>query len=177
DRERAKWVEEEIRSFYLTVKPSYRLDIQDVPPANLKAEENIKDANELFQLALTYKGKGTGNDYILNQRRAELVFQEILTKHKTSDKIADVAYELGTLYESKAFAQYDRAAAYYERSAQWKKGTDSDARLRAARLYDYKLGERTRAIEMYREVIAHDTAPERIKESDKRLAELLSTRK
>ena len=177
DRERAKWVEEEIKAFHLTSKPSYRLDIQDVPPKDLKPEENIKEANDLYQLSMTYKNKGSGNEYTLNQRRAEIVLQEIIQKYRTSDKLADVAYELGELYESKAFRQFDRAAAYYERAFQWRKGTRTDARLRAARLYDKQLGERTKAIEMYREVIAHDTDPERLKEADKRLAELLSTRK
>jgi tetratricopeptide (TPR) repeat protein len=177
DRERARWVEEEIRAFHLISKPSYRLDVMDVPPATLKAEQNIKEANDLFAYAMSYKDKGVGTELTLNQRRAEIILQEILAKHPTSDKIADVAYELGTLYEGKAFRQYDRAAAYFERSSQWRKGSSNDARLRAARIYDARLSERTKAIEMYKEVIAHDTDPARMKEADRRLAELLSTRK
>lgn len=177
DRERARWVEDEIKAFHLIAKPSYRLDVMDVPPATLKPEQNVKEANDLFQLAMSYKGKGAGTDLILNQRRAEILLHDILTKHPSSDKIADVAYELGDLYEGRSFRQYDRAAAYYERSGQWRKGTSTDAYIRAARIYDTKLSERTKAIEMYKEVIAHDTDPARMKEADKRLAELLSTRR
>lgn len=177
DKERAKWVEEELKSFHLMNKPSYRLDIADVPPPTLEAKANRPEANNLFRVAKDYKGKGTGTDYTLNQRRAEIVFQELLAKYPDSDKIADVAYELGELYESRSFKQYNRAAAYFERAYQWRKGTSTDARLRAARLYDKQLGERTKAIELYRDVMAHDADKDRMKEAEKRLAELTSTRK
>ncbi|OWK45120.1 tetratricopeptide repeat protein [Fimbriiglobus ruber] len=177
DAERAKWVEDELRAFHLATKPSYRLDILDVPPATLEAKANIKEANDLYKLAMEYKDRGLGTDYVLNQRRAELLLQEILQKHPTSDKIADVAYQLGELYEGRAYRQYDRAAAYYERSYQWRKGSHSDARMRAARIYDKQLKERSRAIELYREEIANDTDAGRIKEAEKRLGELTANKK
>jgi TolA-binding protein len=172
DRERAKWVEEELKTFHLMTKPSYRLDIADVPPPTLEAKANIKEANELFIEAMKYKDKGAGSEYLLNQKRAELLLREILDKHPTSDKIADVAYQLGELYEGRAFKQYDRAAAYFERAYQWRKGTRTDARLRAAQIYDRNLNERSKAIELYRDHIAHDTDVERIKLAEKRLADI-----
>lgn len=172
DRERARWVEEELKAFHLMTKPSYRLDIADVPPPTLEAKANIKEANELFIEAMRYKDKGSGTDYQLNQKRAELLLREILDKHPTSDKIADVAYQLGELYEGRAFKQYDRAAAYFERAFQWQKGSRTDARLRAAVIYDKQLNERTKAIELYREHIANDTNVERIKLAEKRLADI-----
>ncbi len=177
DKERAKWVEEELKGFHLLGKPSYRLDVQDVPPPTLEAKENIKDANDLYKQAMDYKGRGFGTDHLLNQRRTELLLREILEKYPTSDKIADVAYELGDLYEGKAFKQYGRAAAYFERAFQWRKGSITDARMRAAKLYDKTLNERAKAIELYRDVIAHDTDDGRIKEAEKRLAELTSIRR
>ena len=176
DRERAKWVEDELKTFHLAWKPSYRLDILDVPPAGLEAKVNVKEANDLYKAAMEYKDRGFGTDYVLNQRRCELLLQEILQKHPNCDKIADVAYQLGDLYEGKAYKQYDRAAAYFERSYQWRKGGRTDARLRAARLYDHQLNERSRAIELYREIIANETEPAAIKEAERRLAELTSGR-
>ena len=177
DKERARWVEEELKAYHLAAKPSYRLDVQDVPPPTLEARTNIKEANELFKQAMDYKGRGFGTEYLLNQRRSEILLREILEKYPTSDKIADVAYELGDLYEGKAFKQYARSAAYFERAFQWRKGSRTDARMRAAKLYDKTLNERAKAIELYRDVIAHDTDDGRIKEAEKRLAELTSTRK
>jgi hypothetical protein len=172
DRERAKWAEDELKAFHLVWKPSYRLDILDVPPPTLEPKVNVKEANDLYKLAMEYKDKGFGTDYLLNQRRAELVLQEILQKYPNCDKIADVAYELGDLYEGRAFKMYDRAAAYFERAAQWRKGSRTDALMRAARLYDRPLNERAKAIELFRQEIATDTDQARIKEAEKRLAEL-----
>jgi TolA-binding protein len=173
DTQRAKWAEDELKSYHLAWKPSYRLDILDVPSKDLEPKENVKEANDLFKLAKQYKDKGgSGPEYVLNQRRAELLYQDILSRYPTSDKIADVAYELGELYEGKAFRQYDRAAAYFERSYQWGKGGRADGRMRAARLYDRNLTERSKAIELYRDVVQSDTDAARIKEAERRLAEL-----
>ena len=175
EKEKAKWVEDELRGFHLIAKPAYRLD--DVPSAKLDGKENIKEANDLFRAAMQYKDKGFGTDYILNQRRAEILLQELLAKYPTSDKISDAGYDLGDLYEGRAYKQYARAAIFFERSSQWRKSGRTDARLRAARLYDKQLGDRNKAIELYREVVAHDTDAERIKEAERRLSELTGSRK
>src|SRR5262249_6488405 len=133
--ERMRWAEEELRQYHRIAKQAYRLEL-DVPVPTLRGDHNIAEANELYRRALTYKDKGWGTDYIDNQRRAELLFQQILTNYPQSDKIDDAAYQLGDIYESKANKMYRRAAVYYERCFQWNPQTQFDARLRAARLYD-----------------------------------------
>lgn len=177
DKQRVEWAEQELMAFHVMFKPSYNLDVQDAFPPTLEASVNIKEANDLFKHALEYKGKGLGNDYMLNMRRAELLFREILEKYPNSDKIGETAYQLGEIYESRAYRQYDRAARYYERSFQWVKGSRSDARLRAAVLYDRYLNERTKAIELYRSVVENDVDAERIKTAQKRLDELTGGKK
>jgi hypothetical protein len=177
DKQRSQWTEQELMGYHLLFKPSYNLDVKDVPPATLEAKTNIREANELYRSAMEYKGRGFGNDYVLNQRRAEVLLREILDKYAASDKISDVAYQLGDIYESKAFKQYDRAARYFERSFQWKKGISTDARLRAATLYDRQLNDRSKAIELYRDEIAHDTDADRIKQAEKRLSDLVGQKK
>ncbi len=174
---RSQWTEQELMGHHMLFKPSYNLDVKDVPPPSLEAKVNVREANELYRIAMEYKGKGFGNDYILNQRRTEILFREILEKYPNSDKIGDVAYQLGDLYEGKAYKQYDRAAKYFERSFQWVRGSRTDARIRAATLYDKQLNERAKAMDLYRDVIAHDTDPERIKKAETRLAELSGQRK
>lgn len=171
DLERAKWAEEELRQFHRISKQAYRLEL-DVPPPTLQAAYNIPEANELYRKAMTYKDKGWGVDYIDNQRRAELLFQQLLTNYPQSDKIGDTAYQLGDIYESKSYHQYRRAAQYFERCFQWNPNTLWDARLRAARLYDRQLAERARAMELYREITTHETDPKRLQEAQKRLTEL-----
>jgi tetratricopeptide (TPR) repeat protein len=175
DLERSKWVEEELREFHRINKKAYSLEL-DVPPPTLQANQNIPDANELFRRAMAYKDKGYGTDYIDNQRRAEILLQQLLTQYPQSDKIGEAAYQLGDLYEGRAFKQYRRAAHYFERAFQWHPNTQNDARLRAARLYDKHLMERQKAIELYRDVTAHDTDPKRIDEAKRRLTELSAKR-
>ena len=177
DREHAKWAEDELRAYHLHTKRSYRLDIQDVPPPTLEAKVNVREANDLYREAMEYKDKGYGTDYVLNERRAEIRLQEILSKYPNCDKIADVAYQLGDLYEGSAYKEYARSAAYFERAHQWKRGTQGDALLRAARIYDRRLTDKAKAIEAYREVTTHDTDPARLKEAERRLGELTGAKK
>jgi tetratricopeptide (TPR) repeat protein len=171
DIERAKWAEEELIQYHRIHKHAFVLDL-DVPPPGLKASLNIKEANELFRKAIAYKDKGWGTDYLDNQRRAELLLQQILTLYPESNKIGEVAYQLGDIYESSVNHDYRRAALYFERSYQWNPNTTSDGRLRAARLYDKHLSERSHAMEIYRDVTTHETDPKRIQEAEKRLGDL-----
>ena len=171
DLERMRWAEEELKQYHRVAKHAFILDL-DVPPPNLNGHTNVTEANKLFTWAMQYKDKGFGTDYIDNQRRSELLFQEILTKYPQSDKIADVAYMLGDIYESKAYRMHYRAVEYYHRCYQWNPKTTHEARIRAARIYDKQLNNRTKAIEVYREVTTHETEPRRIEEATKRIAAL-----
>lgn len=171
DMERARWAEDELLQFHRITKQAFRIDME-LPPPNLQGNYNIPEANELYKEAMTFKDKGWGADYIDNQRRAEKLLQQLLTDHPQSDKISDAAYQLGDIYESKANREYDRAAHYFERCFQWNPKTQFDARLRAARLYERNLNERSHAIEIYQEIVNHETDPKRIEEAQKRLADL-----
>jgi tetratricopeptide (TPR) repeat protein len=175
DMERAKWAEEELLQFHRINHQAFKLDM-DVPPASLRPSVNIPEANKLYTQAMSYKDHGWGTDYNDTQRRTEILLQQILTLYPQSTKISDVAYELGDVYESKAFRQYGRAALYFERCFQWNPTTHFDARLRAARIYDRHTQERVKAIEMYREVKNHETDPKRLAEADKRLTDLVGQR-
>jgi tetratricopeptide (TPR) repeat protein len=176
DIERAHWAEDELIQFHRILKHPYRLEL-DVPPPTLDASANVPEANELYRRAIVFKDKGMSTAYIDNQRRAELLLQQLLTNYPQSDKISDAAYQLGDLYESKAFRQYPRAASYFERCFQWNPKTHFDARLRAARLYDRYLNDRNRAMEIYREVSNRETDAKRVEEAQKRLTELGNPRR
>jgi len=171
DMERARWAEEELLQFHRINHQAFKLEL-DVPPPSLRPSVNITEANKLYTQAMSYKDHGWGNDYIDNQRRAEILLQQLLTQYPQSTKISDVAYQLGDVYESKAFRQYHRAALYFERCFQWNPNTQFDARIRAARIYDRHTQERVKAIDLYKEVKTHETDPKRIAEADKRLADL-----
>ena len=175
DKERARWAEEELKHFHRGPKHAFIIELA-VPPPNLNGNQNIPEANKLFTWAMQFKDKGWGLDYTDNQRRAELIFQEILTKYPQSDKISDVAFMLGDIYESKAYKQYYLAVEYYQRCYQWNSKTTHEARLRAARIYDKNLQNRMKAIDLYKEVTTHETDPRRIQEAQRRITELSGTK-
>ena len=175
DAERAKWAKEELIQYHRISKQAFRLDL-DVPPPTLVGQTNIPEANKMFTAAMEYKDKGWGTEYIDNQRRAEIMFQKLLTEYPQSNKIDEAAYQLGDIYDSKAYKHYRRSAAYFERCFQWNPKTTSDARIRAARIYDKHLADRSRAIEIYREITTHETDAKRIAEATKRLQELSGAR-
>jgi hypothetical protein len=179
DTERAQWAGDELTQYHRILKQAYRLEL-DVPPPTLQGLQNINEANELFRQALAFKdnsGLPWTSRYVDNQRRAELLFQQLLSNYPQSDKIDSAAYQLGEIYEGNAFKQYRRAAQYFERCFQWNPKTHLDARLRAAHLYDQNLQERTRAIELYREIVTRETDPKRIAEANKRLTDLSTAKK
>lgn len=171
DIEKAKWSEEELLNYHRIPKQAYLLEL-DVPPPTLQANDNIPEANEMYRRAMLYKDKSWGQEYVDNQKRAEILLQQILSSYPNSDKISDAAYQLGDIYESRPYKQYGRSALYFERSFQWNPRTQLDARLRAARIYDKFLTERNRAIELYREVATRELDPKRVAEAQKRITEM-----
>lgn len=171
DKERERWAKEELIHLHRIPKHAFILDL-DVPPPNLNGYTNVTEANKLFTWAMQFKDKGIGTDYIDNQRRSELLFQEVLTKYPHSDKISDVAFMLGDIYESKAYRMPYRAVEYYHRCYQWNPKTSYEARIRAARIYDRQLNNRTKALEIYREVMTHEIDQRRQLEAQKRINEL-----
>ena len=174
DIEHVRWVEEELLSYHRISKRAYRLEL-DVPPPTLTPNQNNGEANDLFRRAVAFKSKGWGTESDDNYRRAELLFQQLITLYPQSDKLSDTAYHLGEIYESRAFKQYRRAAIYYERSFQWNPQTTNEARLKAARLYDRTLSDHSKAIQLYRDEITHTADPKRLEEAQKRLHDLGST--
>ncbi|MBI3822586.1 MAG: hypothetical protein HY289_07900 [Planctomycetes bacterium] len=174
DKEREAWAKEELVGFHRIPKHAFILHLV-VPPPNLKGNTNVPEANKLFTWAMGYKDKGIGLEYTDNQRRAEVIFQEILTKYPQSDKISDVALMLGDIYESKAYRMYYLAVEYYQRSWEWN-SKPSEARIRAARIYDRQLKNRTKALELYKDVKEHDVDPRRHQEADRRIVELSGTK-
>jgi tetratricopeptide (TPR) repeat protein len=76
-------------------------------------------------------------------------YNQLIREYPTSDKIDDAAFKAGRIYEF--FDDYEIALLYYKRTYQWNENTFNPARYRAARILDYKLGDRNEALKLYRE--------------------------
>lgn len=171
DVERRKWAEMELLNFHRVPQPAYIIDL-DVAGPGLRCDQNVAAANELYRKAMTYKGHGFGAEYQDNLIRCELLLQQLLAQYPTSNKCSDAAYQLGDIYEGRKPPQYRRAAIYYERCVEWNSNTQFDARLRAARIYDRHLSERSKATELYKAVLASETDERRRQEAQRRLSEI-----
>jgi TolA-binding protein len=171
DAERRKWAETELVNYHRVPQPAYIIDL-DVAGPGLKPDQNVPAANELYRKAIAYKGKGFASEYQDNLIRCELLLQQLLAQYPSSNKCSDSAYYLGEIYENRKPPQYRRSATYFERCVQWNPNTQLDARLRAARLYDRQLSDKARAVELYKDVLAHETDERRRQEAERRLGDL-----
>ena len=72
-----------------------------------------------------------------------------------TDKIDDAAFFAGEIYKE-YFNDNLRAVQYYQRCWEWNPQTDHPARFQAAVVYDYRLHDRDRALELYQQVLEHE---------------------
>ena len=132
----------------------------EMPPAGLRPVQVIPEAQQMFDQAvkLHRQGKGLipalGTSYS-KQRRALLLFLNLVNKYPQSTNIAEAAYYIAEIYKE-YFDENIRAVGWYLRAVQWDPNLTKPARFQAAVVSDYRLYNRTQAIELYRQVIQHE---------------------
>ena len=134
----------------------------EIPPAEMKPETVVPEADAMFKEALSLHRQGKGllpglTDYN-KQRQALMKFLKLVHKHPRSTKIALAAYYIAEIYKE-YFNENVRAVHWYERAWQWDPNVPEPARFQAATVYDIRLHNFTRAVECYRQALQHD--PER----------------
>lgn len=174
-REKLDWAEKELTAFHLVVKHPYILEL-DLPSKDLKADQSIPTANNIFRLALDWMNQKMTMDRGDNLKRAELLFRRMIHDYPNSDKLDDACYYLGEIYESRYFNQPRRAVAFYERAIHYNPDTRLPGRIRAAKLYDEALNNSQRAVELYQDVLRREVDPEQTREATKRLETLVNRR-
>lgn len=125
----------------------------EMPPPQIEPAENIPAANRLYDEAEALYEKGVKSppwfDYS-EQRRALELFQEFVRTYPRSTRVAMAAYCIGDLYR-RYFDEPYLAALWLQRAWTWDPYVPRPARFQAARLYDFALGDRKRALELYRQ--------------------------
>lgn len=121
---------------------------------DLSPKRSIAEAETLFRDGLNYYRQFAWPWQKADRyRSAILKFTELIRKHPESDRIDDAAYYLGRCYEKKSIGEYRRAVAWYERAYNWNPQNEHDLCYRIARIYDYKLGHRDKALVYYHLVV------------------------
>ncbi len=130
----------------------------EVPPASLKPIEVIPEANAMYDKAYDLYRSGkilpAVTDY-KKERQALLLFKELVRTYPQSDKIALSAYHIGEILKE-YFDEDLRAVQWYERAWQWDPNITKPARFQAATVYDYRLQDKAKAVELYRAAIQHE---------------------
>ena len=101
------------------------------------------------------------------------VFRDLITTYPSSDKIDDAAFLCGEIHKEYLAGQEEIAVRWYERTWAWNKDTQHPARFQAAVVYDFRLHDRDRALELYQAVSQNPNAdPANIRFSTRRIQAL-----
>lgn len=133
----------------------------EIPPADVKPIEVIPQADKMFAqgVALYQEGKGLLHMFITTdykkERQALLILVDLIQRYPRSTKVAQAAFYIAEIYKE-YFNENVRACQWYERAWQWDPSITLPARFQAAVINDYRLYNRAKAIELYRQVIQHE---------------------
>lgn len=125
----------------------------------MKPTQSIPEADALYEDGLGHlKAGGHGIPVFFNEDRMKLAmdrFLKLIREYPTSDKIDDAAFYCGEIYKE-YFNDNEHAVQYYEAAVRWDPATPHNARFQAAVVYDYRMHDRDRALELYRDVLENE---------------------
>lgn len=132
----------------------------ETPMKDVAPTEVIPEAEQLFAEAykLFREGKGIIPLMTTNyskQRRALVLFDELILKYPRSTKIALSAYYMADIYKE-YFNENVRAVYWYQKAWEWDLNITEPARFQAATVYDIRLHNFSKAIECYKLAIQHE---------------------
>ena len=137
----------------------YFLDAE-TPSVAVKPTDVIPEADEMFERAYKLFRKGKGFIPLLTtsyakERKALVIFRELIRKYPQSTKVALAAYYVADIYKE-YFHEYVRAVHWYRQAWRWDPTVTEPARFQAATVYDFHLSSYARAVECYRLAIQHE---------------------
>lgn len=157
---RQAWAAFELNGLRRVKHFRYLLDAE-IPSDSLRPTEQIPEADALYELGLDLMRRGGhGVPGIYREDRmieAADVFRELIERYPSSEKIDDAAFYCGEIHKEYLPGQELIAVKWYERAWEWNPDTTHPARFQAAVVYDYSLHDRDRALELYQNVVEHET--------------------
>ena len=163
------------------VKAFRYIDDAEVPVAKLDPKDLITEADAMYERGRELMTKGGHGTPIFYRQKTMIqaadVLRELIEKHPTSDKVDDAAFFLGEIHKEYLPGQEPIAVKWYERAWTWNPATTHPARFQAAVVYDYRMHDRDRALELYRAVLESETENgSNVRFSQRRINELTSGR-
>ena len=130
----------------------------EAPPENMKPVNVIPAAEELYSKALSIYKNGSALPLLANynkQRQALRLFLTITEQHPTSTRSPLSAFYIGHIYRE-YFNENVRAVMWYQRAWKWDPRIQIGARFQAAVVWDYRLQNREKAMELYQDVLKYE---------------------
>ncbi len=132
----------------------------EIPGAEIGPTEVVPEADRMFEQALKlfHEGKGIAGPFTTNynkERKALMIFRDLLTQYPRSTKVALSAYYIGDIYKE-YFDEDIRSIYWYQRAWEWDPNVTEPARFQAATIYDIRLHNHAKAVELYRDALKYD---------------------
>jgi len=143
------------------IKP-YRYIIEaEIPPEDLRPTDSVALADQIYDRAMKLMKEGGHSVPIFyreqKMKEALAMLKELIENYPTSDKIDDAAFFCGEIHKEYFKDEETLAVKWYERAMTWNPKTPHPVRFQAAVVYDYRLHDRKRALELYQSVLHDET--------------------
>ncbi|MCP4251629.1 MAG: hypothetical protein GY778_31715 [bacterium] len=154
--QKRRWTETEMAGVK-RVQPFKYLLSAEIPAKDLRPVESVAEADTLYERGLALMKEGGHGMPVVYREDLMLealgVFVDLIQRYPGSDKIDDAAFYCGEIHKEYLKNQEPIAVKWYERAYTWDPDTPHNARFQAAVTYDFRLHDRARALELYRQVI------------------------
>lgn len=173
---KAGWAATELGDLRGVKQFRYLMDAE-VASDVLRPAETIDEADLLYEKGLHLMRRGGHGVPLLFRRdrmvEAAEVFRELIERFPESDKIDDAAFYCGEIHKEYLPGQEAIAVKWYERAWSWNPEITHPARFQAAVVYDYRLHDRDRALELYHSAIKREADhASNVRFASRRIAEL-----
>jgi len=175
------WADFELAGIRKVKAFRYLVDAE-IPSDQLRPTDRIPEADVFYERGRDLLRKGGGGIPIFYREKTMIeaadVFQQLVERYPTSDKIDDAAFYLGEIHKEYLPNQEPIAVQWYERAWTWDPQTPHAARFQAAVVYDYRLHDRDRALELYHSVLKNETGNHtNVRFATRRIHELTTARR
>ncbi|MCO6438866.1 MAG: hypothetical protein J5J06_17370 [Phycisphaerae bacterium] len=160
DAQKANWAAYEMEGLQRVKAFRYLMEAE-VASDKLRPTESIPEADALYEQGLKEMRRGGHGVPALYREdvmvEAAQTFRKLIEQYPSSDKIDDAAYMLGEIHKEYLPDQDELAAKWFERAWEWDPQTPHPARFEAATVYDYRLHDRERALELYHAAVENES--------------------
>lgn len=153
------WAENELRQVWQIKPYSYIMDVE-VPAVATKPAASLDGADQLYNEAVTLLQQASEKDNKQNKdalTQSLVKFRQVVTLYPNSDKTDKACYYIGMIHYHYFPDDAQIALAWYKKAFTINPKIMMPARYESARIYDDRLKDRDQALEMYRQVLKHET--------------------